>query len=63
MDGITLRQVRIDLGIAQIVDSHDFDILAPGLEQCAQYVPSNAAVAIDSNFNRHALSPVLQSLQ
>jgi hypothetical protein len=59
MNGIALRQVGIDLGIAQIIDSHNLDILAAGFEQGAQYIPANTAIAIDSNFNRHALSPVL----
>ena len=54
MRRVVARQVRIDLGVAQIVDRHDLQLRAlAALVQRAQHVAPDAAVAVDSNFQCH----------
>jgi hypothetical protein len=51
---VVARQVRIGLGITQIVDRDDLDLAgALGVVQRAQDIAADAAVAIDSNLDWH----------
>ena len=58
--GVVLGQVGIGVGIAEVVDGNDLDFAgAPALVERAQDVAADAAVAVDCDFDRHALSPSL----
>ena len=56
---IEAGQVRIGIGVAQIVDRHDLD-LAPmlALVQRTQNVAADAAIAIDCHLDRHRSPPL-----
>ena len=50
--GVVLRQVRVGLRIAEVVDGHDLDlVVAPGLVQRAQYVATDTAIAVDGDLD------------
>ena len=52
--GVVARQMRIDLGVAEIVDRDDLQLRAlAALVQRAQHVAADAAVTIDPHFQRH----------
>jgi hypothetical protein len=54
-----LRQVRIDLGIAQIVYRDDLHLAgALALVHGTQHVAADAAVAVDSHFDCHEPIPL-----
>src|SRR5678815_1303574 len=59
MRGVVLRQVRIRLGIAEIVDRDDLDLArAVRLVQRAQHHAADTAVAVDRDLYRHDNSPL-----
>ena len=56
--GVVTREVRVGLGIAQIVDGDDPDIvLTAALVVGAQDVAADAAVTIDGDVGGHGISP------
>ena len=58
MRGVVARQVRIGLGLAEVVDRDDLDVvLLPAFVMRAQDVAADAAVTVDSDFD----GPVLNS--
>ena len=53
---VVARQVRVGLRVAQVVERDDLDfLLAVRLVQRAQDIATDAAVAIDSDFDGHSL--------
>ena len=59
MDRIALEEIGIHPGIAEVVDSHNLDILRAALGDGAQDEAADAAEAVDGKTNGHALSPIL----
>ena len=54
MGRVVARQVRVGLGVAEIVDGHDLNLVGPlRLVERAQDIAADAAVAIDCNFDGH----------
>ncbi len=55
VSGVVAGEVRVGGGIAQVVDSHDLDVMvALAFVECAQDVAPDAAVTVDSDFDWHA---------
>jgi len=54
MSGVVSRQMRIGVGIAEIVDGDDLDLAgAAAFIKGAQYVAADAAIAVDAYLDRH----------
>ena len=54
MRGVILRQVGVCLGIAQVVDGYDFNIvLFATFVMCAQNVATNTTITVNSDANCH----------
>ncbi len=54
MRGVVLRQVRIGLRVAEIVDRDDLDLVgALRFVQRAQDVAADSSVTVDTHFDRH----------
>ena len=54
MGGVVLGQVRVGLGVAEVVDRDDLDLLsATGFVQRTQNVAANATVTVDGDLNCH----------
>ncbi len=49
------QQMRVVLGGTQVVDGHEFDIRALGLEGSAQNQAANPTETVDGDANRHCL--------
>jgi hypothetical protein len=55
MRRIAPREVRIGIRIAQVINGNNFDVrVFAALVQSTQHVAANAAVAVNSNLDRHA---------
>ena len=60
---IVAGEMDIGLGVAQVVDGHDFNIVLLAIfVVSAQDVASDTAIAVDCYANCHDYSPVLQNL-
>ena len=58
--GVVLGQVRIGVGITQVVDGNDLDFVgAAGLVQRTQDIAADAAVPVDRDLRSHVFSPWL----
>ncbi len=57
MHAVEAQQMGVGLDRAEIVDGHDVDVLAAGLEDGAHDVAADAAKAIDGNSNSHEFPP------
>jgi hypothetical protein len=56
--GVVAGQVGVRLGIAEVVDRHDLDVLLfAAFVESAQDVAADAAITVDCNFDRHCLAP------
>ena len=54
MDGVVLRKVRVGLGVPEVVDRDDLDLLvSPRLIKGAQNVAPDAPVAVDRDSDCH----------
>ncbi len=60
MHAIVAQQVRVGFHRAEVVDTDDLDVLAPGFDDGAQDVTADAAEAINTNTNGHVLTPTVQ---
>src|SRR5437879_2325373 len=56
-NGIVFQQVGQGLRIGQIIDRHEFDILS--MQTRSDYIPADAAKAVNSNFYRHCEGTIL----
>jgi hypothetical protein len=54
MHAVVFEKMRVGRDGADVVDSNDFDILAPGLVQRPQDQPADAPKAIDGHPYRHS---------
>src|SRR6185437_1297642 len=51
---VVLRQMRVGLGVAQVVEGDDLHLAgAPAFVDCAQDVAADAAVPVDSDLDGH----------
>src|ERR1700689_1335808 len=53
VDAVEAQEVGVGLHRPQIVDGDDLDVLAAGLQYCAQHEPSDPAEAIDRYLGNH----------
>jgi hypothetical protein len=54
---VVARQVRVGVGITEIVDRDDLDFLcATALIKCAQHVAPDAPVTVDANLDCHGVN-------
>ena len=53
MHRIVFQEVRVVLGRDQVVDGHDLEVAAPGLDKSAQHVATDAAEAGDCDADGH----------
>ena len=62
MHGVEAGQMRVGVGIAEIVDRHDLDLaLVWSLVQGAQNVAADAAIAVDADLDCHLHDPLIAS--
>ena len=53
--GIVLSQVRVGLGIAQVIDGHDVEVGLPTqLVDGADHIPADTAITVDGDFDSHS---------
>ena len=52
---VEAEEVGVGLDRAEIVDRHDLDVLAVGLDDGAQYVAADAAEAVDRDLHCHVV--------
>ena len=54
--GVVAGQVGVRLGVAQVVDGDDLDVVfLAAFVESAQDIAADAAIAVDCNFDRHTL--------
>ena len=58
MDGIVLQHVGEVLGVEQVVDADDFDVIEV-LDGGAEDHAADAAKPVDANFDGHVVTPCL----
>jgi hypothetical protein len=52
--GVVAGQVGVRLGVAEVVDRHDLDVLLlAAFVESAQDIAADAAITVDCNFDRH----------
>ena len=56
MDAVEAQQMGVGLDRTEIVDRHDFDVLAAGFDDRAQDVAADAAEAVDRDPDGHVQS-------
>jgi hypothetical protein len=52
---VVLQHVRQVVGLEQVVDGDDLDVVLEVLNRCAQHVATDAAEAVDTEFDSHLI--------
>ena len=53
VDTVETEKVCVRLDRAEIVDGHDFNVVAPTLDDCAQHIATDAAETVDRHLHCH----------
>ena len=51
--GVVLEEMGVGVGVGEVVDRDDFEVIAVEVEHALEHLPPDAAEAVDADFGRH----------